>query len=108
MCETADCRETFLEPGQKGLSYEAPYEKSHIADSLWQIDGFNKPYAISHMPYANCSEASEGNEVDGPFSAGSLGNGIGSIGQAQEIPGDQEHNADELRKRRRDMEQPAT
>ena len=58
------------------------HEKSHIADSLWQIDGFNKPYAISQMPYANCSEASERNEVDGPFSAGSLGNGIGSTGQA--------------------------
>ncbi len=49
----------------------------------------------------------ERNEVDGSFSAGSLGNGIGSTGQAQEIPEDQEHNADELRKRRREMEQPA-
>src|SRR5262245_30551855 len=41
------------------------------------------------------------------FSAGSLGNRIGSTGQAQEIPDDQEHNADELRKRRREMEQAA-
>jgi hypothetical protein len=44
----------------------------------------------------------------GPFSAGSLGNGIGSTGQAQEIPDDQEQNAGKLRKRRRDMEESAT
>ena len=44
----------------------------------------------------------------GPFSAGSLGNGIGPTGQAQEIPEDQEQDAGELWKRRRDMEQSAT
>src|SRR5262245_15109543 len=38
---------------------------------------------------------------------GSLGNGIGSTGQAQEIPDDQEHDSDKLRKRRREVEQPA-
>ena len=53
-------------------------------------------------------ERFERNEVDGPFSAGSLGNGIGSTGQAQEIPDHQEQDTGKLRKRRRDMEEPAT
>jgi hypothetical protein len=58
-------RKIFLESGQQKVS--TTRRAREIAYSLWQIDGFNKPYAISHMPYANCSEASERNEVDGLF-----------------------------------------
>jgi len=42
---------------------------SPMADSLWHIGGPYEPYAISHTPQANRSEAIERNEADEAFSA---------------------------------------
>jgi hypothetical protein len=93
--EIENYRKTFLEPGQKGLGYEArAFARSRIENGGSRIAIF---YSLSSIL----------KHTIGHFSAGSLGNGIGSTGQAQEIPDDQEQNAGKLRKRRRDMEEPA-
>ena len=94
----------------RSSTYDEPFSACSLA-------GYEKPVGVLRRS----SGRTEGVEIiedfpfmlrfskhSEPFFSNLLGNGIGSIGQAQEIPDDQEHNADELRKRRRDMEQPAT
>ena len=82
----------FLELGQKALSHEA-HEESASGGVLRQ--------------YVDPS-ASRGTKEMDLFQQAPLGNGIRSTRQAEEIPDDQEQNADKFRKRRRDMKESAT
>ena len=75
-------RKIVLEPRPKGFNYEP--RKVVQAEAYFGASSATKEMGL-----------------------GSLGNGIGSSGQAQEIPDDQEHDSDKLRKRRREVEQPA-
>ena len=76
-------RKIVLEPRPKGRNYEA--RKVVQAEAyFWRASSATKEIGL-----------------------GSLGNGIGSTGQAQEIPDNQEHDSDKLRKRRGEVEQPA-
>ena len=136
-CAMDGSRKIFLESGRQKVSTtrrarsqdrelrmedrESPSSILYLLSSNIRWAFFSRlPSRMLKNPSESCRRSSgrtEGVEIieDFPVHAevleafrNLLGNGIGSIGQAQEIPDDQEHNADELRKRRRDMEQPAT
>src|SRR5262245_25676235 len=95
-----------LHCGSKGPTRGGPRKQRHIR-CLSNVGPKRNPFGQGRQAKNDCSNIVKGDSKSQPV-VRTLGNGIGSTGQAQEIPDNQEHNPDQLRKRRRDMEQAAT